>query len=154
MRNFHIHSAAAFERGGLQQVLDAGLPAQGFVWIISTRNALETRLPEIQATLQQLCGHTLLDLHISDLLNWQLPSHYDYTLQYGVPVFRRLTTRSSNHGAPDTPQTALEAPASPTGLPIQCQFTANCRFSRPVLPPVMPRPSCGALTPACWVCRV
>jgi len=36
----------------------------------------------------------LLDLHVSDLINNQLPSHYDYTSQYDVLVFRRLAAGS------------------------------------------------------------
>jgi magnesium transporter len=48
----------------------------------------------LQATLQALCGMQLVDLHISDLLNNQLPSHYDYTSQYDVLVFRRLAAGS------------------------------------------------------------
>ena len=64
----------------------------GFVWIACARAEFETQLAHIQATLQQLCGHTLVDLHVSDLLNAQLPSHYDYTSQYDLLVFRRLAT--------------------------------------------------------------
>jgi Mg2+ and Co2+ transporter CorA len=37
-----------------------------------------------------MCGTTLVDLHVSDLLNNQLPSHYDYTSKYDILVFRRL----------------------------------------------------------------
>jgi hypothetical protein len=40
--------------------------------------------------LQLLTGLQLVDLHVSDLLNAQLPSHYDYTSQYDLLVFRRL----------------------------------------------------------------
>ena len=76
----------------LESLLQNGLPATGFVWISCTRSVLETQLSTIQAVLQQLCGQALLDLHVSDLLNTQLPSHYDYTSQYDVVVFRRLAT--------------------------------------------------------------
>ncbi len=62
----------------------------GFVWIACTRDAFEAQQTALQATLQQLCGDTLVDLHVSDLLNPQLPSHYDYTSQYDLLVFRRL----------------------------------------------------------------
>ena len=44
--------------------------------------------------LQTLCGQQLVDLHISDLINNQLPSHYDYTSQYDLLVFRRLAAGS------------------------------------------------------------
>ena len=62
----------------------------GFVWLACSRAEFDTQLAPIQATLQQLCGHTLVDLHVLDLLNKQLPSHYDYTSQYDLLVFRRL----------------------------------------------------------------
>ncbi len=71
-------------------VLPAQLPAQGFVWISCARLEFEAMLAPIQATLQSLCACQLVDLHVTDLLNSQLPSHYDYTSQYDVLVFRRL----------------------------------------------------------------
>ena len=135
MRNFHIHSTAALEAGDLQQVLDAGLPAQGFVWISCTRNEFETRLAAIQSALQQLCGHTLLGLHVSDLLNRQLPSHYDYTSQYDVLVFRRLATRSGNQGASDAPPSALQStpenPAASGALPIKLPSSRSATQKEP-----------------------
>jgi magnesium transporter len=33
----------------------------------------------VQAALQRWTGGQLVDLHVSDLLNNQLPSHFDYT---------------------------------------------------------------------------
>jgi Mg2+ and Co2+ transporter CorA len=53
--------------------------------------------------LQQLCGQSLLDLHVSDLLNTQLPSHYDYTSQYDIMVFRRLAARNDSTPADHAP---------------------------------------------------
>jgi Mg2+ and Co2+ transporter CorA len=44
----------------------------------------------VQAALQRWTGGQLLDLHVSDLLNQQLPSHFDYTSWYDLLVFRRL----------------------------------------------------------------
>ena len=73
-------------------VLPTALPPQGFVWIACARREFEVVQAQIQATLQNLCGTQLVDLHISDLLNNQLPSHYDYTSQYDILVFRRLGT--------------------------------------------------------------
>ena len=55
-------------------------------------------MAEVQNTLQSLCGTQLVDLHVADLLNDQLPSHHDYTSQYDVLVFRRLGT--SNDATP------------------------------------------------------
>ncbi|QNP47110.1 magnesium transporter CorA family protein [Diaphorobacter aerolatus] len=65
-------------------------PDAGFFWIACTRNFLNEHLQHVQATLQAVTGQQLVDLHVSDLLNAQLPSHYDYTSQYDLLVFRRL----------------------------------------------------------------
>nr|WP_315188858.1 magnesium transporter CorA family protein [uncultured Albidiferax sp.] len=64
----------------------------GFVWVSCGRGEFEAQQAQLQAALQQLGGHPLVDLHVSDLLNAQLPSHYDYTSQYDLLVFRRLST--------------------------------------------------------------
>ena len=78
----------------------AQLPAQGHVWITCSRPEFEAGWPQLQTTLQSLTGQQLVDLHVSDLLNAQLPSHFDYTSQYDVMVFRRLAT-----ARPDAPGT-------------------------------------------------
>ena len=88
MRIFHIHSGSVQELAALP----TQMPGQGFVWIACARPAFQARLAEIQASLQALVGLQLVDLHVSDLLNAQLPSHYDYTSQYDLLVFRRLAT--------------------------------------------------------------
>eukprot|EP01041_Mallomonas_annulata_P031867 gene31867-54252_t len=49
------------------------LPDRGYVWIACSREAFRAELGAIQATLEQLTGQTLVDLHVSDLLNAQLP---------------------------------------------------------------------------------
>jgi len=105
MRVFHISAGGAIEQAELPQ----RLPASGHVWIACTRQELQDQLSTIQATLQALCGLQLVDLHVSDLLNAQLPSHFDYTSQYDLLVFRRLATGSgandgnSHVGAPTRP---------------------------------------------------
>ena len=97
MRVFSISSAG---RGITEtDALPTELAPQSFVWIACERREFETLLPQIQATLQALCGSQLVDLHVSDLLNKQLPSHYDYTSQYDVMVFRRLGTGHPPAGA-------------------------------------------------------
>ncbi len=60
---------------------------------------------QIQASLQLLCGTQLVDLHVTDLLNNQLPSHYDYTSQYDMLVFRRLAAgqTETDPGRPGEP---------------------------------------------------
>jgi magnesium transporter len=88
MRIFNISPGGVSESAALP----AQLPAQGHVWIACTRQEFEAGWPQIQATLQALCGLQLVDLHVSDLLNAQLPSRFDYTSQYDLLVFRRLAT--------------------------------------------------------------
>ncbi|RQO81610.1 magnesium transporter CorA family protein [Acidovorax sp. FJL06] len=115
MRIFHIHS------GGVQELtaLPAQMPAQGFVWIACARPAFQARLAEIQGRLQALVGLQLVDLHVSDLLNAQLPSHYDYTSQYDLLVFRRLATAQGD--ATELAAAPGDGPAAPpkrSGPPV------------------------------------
>ena len=107
MRIFHIHSSGVHELTALPH----HLPEQGFVWIACARPAFQLRLAEIQQHLQLLTGLQLVDLHVSDLLNAQLPSHYDYTSQYDLLVFRRLATMQGDAAPPE--QLVTAAPAAP-----------------------------------------
>ncbi len=66
------------------------LPERGYLWIACARPAFERLQLQLQAALQALTGTQLVDLHVSDLLNQQLPSRYDFTSQYDLLVFRRL----------------------------------------------------------------
>jgi Mg2+ and Co2+ transporter CorA len=86
MRVFTINSLGVAETAQLPQQL----PTQGHVWISCTRTEFENQLQPVQECLQALTGIQLVDLHISDLLNSNLPSHFDYTSQYDLLVFRRL----------------------------------------------------------------
>jgi magnesium transporter len=86
MRLFHITGDQFSELEGLPQQLPAG----GYVWIGTTRRQLEAELGEVQAALHRWTGGQLFDLHVSDLLNVQLPSNFDYTSWYDLLVFRRL----------------------------------------------------------------
>jgi len=97
--------------------LPAELPPQGFVWIACARREFEVMLAPIQATLQQLCGTQLVDLHVSDLLNNQLPSHYDYTSQYDTLVFRRLATGQLESVMPQ-PGEPPHPPVKRSGPPV------------------------------------
>jgi Mg2+ and Co2+ transporter CorA len=65
-------------------------PESGYLWLSCTRSEFELHLPAIQSTLQRLSSLQLVDLHVSDLLNAQLPSRYDFTSLYDMLVFRRL----------------------------------------------------------------
>ncbi len=86
MRVFHIVGDQFRELDALPEAL----PEQGFVWVGSARREFEVRQAEVQAALQRWTGGQLVDLHVSDLLNNQLPSHFDYTSWYDLMVFRRL----------------------------------------------------------------
>jgi len=111
MRVFSIHGGDVAETDRLP----GQRPAQGFVWIACTRHELESQQAQVQATLQALCGSTLLDLHLSDLLNRQLPSHFDDTSRYDLLVFRRLA--ASNGNTPAAPPGPPAAPVPRRGGP-------------------------------------
>ena len=121
MRIFHIHSSGVHELTALPH----HLPEQGFVWIACARPAFQLRLAEIQQHLQLLTGLQLVDLHVSDLLNAQLPSHYDYTSQYDLLVFRRLAT--TPHAAPPDEPSPTDAahPAKRSGPLVLRRIDTN-----------------------------
>ena len=85
------------------QSLPEQLPEHGYVWIACSRAAFEAELPRIQSALERLAGRALVDLHVSDLLNAQLPSHFDYSSHYDLMVFRRLAQGEGAHTAPLAP---------------------------------------------------
>ncbi|WP_373807400.1 magnesium transporter CorA family protein [Delftia acidovorans] len=118
MRIFQLQPGGATELAALPDQA----PAQGFVWISCTRATLQERLTEVQRTLQLLSGQQLVDLHVSDLLNAQLPSRYDYTSQYDLLVFRRLASgqarAAASTGVPAAPTAAPAAPVKRTGPPV------------------------------------
>lgn len=118
MRIFQLQPGGATELAALPDQA----PAQGFVWISCTRATLQERLAEVQRTLQLLSGQQLVDLHVSDLLNAQLPSRYDYTSQYDLLVFRRLASgqarAAASTGVPAAPTAAPAAPVKRTGPPV------------------------------------
>jgi Mg2+ and Co2+ transporter CorA len=89
MRVFSISGAQV--QAGL--ALPEQLPEHGYVWIACSREAFQAELGVIQSTLEKLTGQTLVDLHVSDLLNAQLPSRFDYSSHYDLMVFRRLAQR-------------------------------------------------------------
>ena len=97
--------------------LPTQLPPHGFVWIACARREFEVMQVQIQATLQALCGMQLVDLHVTDLLNNQLPSHYDYTSQYDILVFRRLAAGHSETD-PSRPGEPLHASVKRSGPPV------------------------------------
>ncbi|WP_140631150.1 magnesium transporter CorA family protein [Methylibium rhizosphaerae] len=94
-------------------------PERGFLWIASAHQEFEAQVGELQGALQRLAGGQLVDLHISDLLNNQLPSHYDYTSWYDMLVFRRLAAAADEQGAPGRASHALPSiDTSPVGFAV------------------------------------
>lgn len=86
MRIFHVSGEQFTELPDLPE----SLPPAGYLWIGSARREFEVGAAVLQANLQRWTGGQIVDLHISDLLNNQLPSHFDYTSGYDLLVFRRL----------------------------------------------------------------
>ncbi len=102
MRVFHIDGDQFTEL----PALPPALPSQGFLWLGFSRVDFELQLPALQQRLQGWdCGQ-LFDLHASDLLNKQLPSHFDYTSWYDMLVFRRLAASAQVNDAGDEGQFA------------------------------------------------
>jgi magnesium transporter len=113
MRVFHIQHGTVTET----DVLPSQPPPEGFVWIACGRREFELEQARIQTTMHLLHGTSLVDLHISDLLNNQLPSHFDYTSQYDILVFRRL---AAGHSETDLshPGQVLTQPTRRGGPPV------------------------------------
>lgn len=107
--------------------LPDALPPSGFVWIGSARQEFEAQAGALQAALQRWDIAPLVDLHVSDLLNDQLPSQHDYTSWYDLLVFRRLAAAPDRaappvDGTPGAPAAARRALAaidtSPVGFAV------------------------------------
>lgn len=122
MRIFHVSDR--FEE---LDALPQQLPPTGYLWIGSARREFEVQAGLLQSTLQQWTGGQLVDLHVADLLNNQLPSHFDYTSWYDMLVFRRLAAGAGSgalfldeeHGTLATARQALEAiDTSPVGFAV------------------------------------
>ena len=123
MRIFHVMADQFTELAELP----ASLPAHGFLWLGSARREFEVQAPQVQAALQRWQEGALVDLHVSDLLNNQLPSHYDYTSWYDLMVFRRLAAGAGSerlfvdeaNGTMATARQALRAiDTSPVGFAV------------------------------------
>ena len=123
MRIFHIQGDQFAELDALPDPMPGG----GYLWIASARGEFEVNIGELQAALQRWTGGQLVDLHVSDLLNNQLPSNYDYTSWYDVLVFRRLAAGTGTErlfvdeqkGTLQSAQAALAAiDTSPVGFAL------------------------------------
>jgi magnesium transporter len=123
MRIFHVMPDQFAELAELPEQM----PAAGYLWIGSARREFEVNTAMLQGAFQRWTGTQLVDLHISDLLNNQLPSHFDYTSSYDLLVFRRLAAGSGSNnmflddvqGTLATAKRALDAiDTSPVGFAV------------------------------------
>ncbi len=123
MRVFHVSGEQFTELDGLPDTL----PAAGYLWVGTARREFEVQVSVLQARLAAWTGGTLVDLHVSDLLNNQLPSHFDTTSGYDLLVFRRLAAGpgtagnfiDDNQGTIASARQALEAiDTSPVGFAV------------------------------------
>lgn len=123
MRVFHIEPDRFTELPALPDTL----PERGFLWLGYGRRAFEVGEAAVQQALVRWgCGN-IVDLHVSDLINNQLPSHFDYTSWYDMLVFRRLAAAPGSqdlfvddeHGTLASAQRALRAiDTSPVGFAV------------------------------------
>ena len=109
--------------------LPATAPTAGFFWVSCSREEFDSQLAAIQATLQAICGSQLVDLHVSDLLNRQLQSRYDYTSQYDLVVFRRLVGDPAARETTTTRRTGPPALRHIDTAPVGCVVFDNLLLS-------------------------
>ena len=123
MRIFHVTADQFIEL----QELPREVPASGYLWVGSARREFEVNVGLLQAALLRWTGSALVDLHVADLLNNQLPSHFDYTSVYDMLVFRRLAAGAGSsamfvddeRGTLSTAKQALDAiDTSPVGFAV------------------------------------
>ena len=113
MRSLFINNNSIVESESLIQERIS----QGFHWLSLTRREFEVHLNDIQAMLDKLYRVQVLELHVMDILNNQLPSHYDYTSEYDIIIFRRLA-RGRTESDLSSPGQILHASSSKGGPPI------------------------------------
>jgi magnesium transporter len=109
MRVFHVQGDQFTEL----PTLPNAAPDAGYLWIGIARGQFELQSAAVQAALQRWTGGQLVDLHVSDLLNSQLPSNFDYTSWYDLLVFRRL---AAGVAAADAGATQIDT--SPVGFAV------------------------------------
>ena len=114
MRIFHIDGDQFTE---LQTLPEAAPPA-GYLWIGIARDQLELNIGPLQGALQRWTGGQLVELHIVDLLNAQLPSAFDYTSWYDLLVFHRLAAASTTDDRADAPAALTRIDTSPVGFAV------------------------------------
>jgi Mg2+ and Co2+ transporter CorA len=120
LRAFHIFGDQFVEL----EALPESLPPTGYLWIGTSRSAFETAIGDVQAWLLAWTGAQLFELHVSDLLNKQLTSTFDYTSAYDLLIFRRLAPGAVDSVDADGPPAAARQNAiamidtSPVGFAV------------------------------------
>jgi magnesium transporter len=123
VRIFHLRGDQFAELAEIPQEL----PPTGYLWIGSARREFEVNAGLLQARLARYGLGQMVDEHASDLLNNQLPSHFEYTSWYDMLVFRRLAPGAGTasmfvddeHGTVATAKKALELiDTSPVGFAL------------------------------------
>lgn len=123
MRVFHVGADQFVELDALPELLPPG----GFLWLGIERQEFEAGLVPLQARLEAWTGAALEDLHVSDLLNAQLPSNFDTTSAYDLMVFRRLALAAGSEAlfvddrqatVADTRKTLAAIDTSPVGFAV------------------------------------
>ena len=120
MRIFSVQNGNVAESSDLAAVTP---PEQGYVWVACSRSEFESTLTVIQATLQALGAQQLVDLHISDLLNSQLPSHYDYRsgLRFLIVFCSPCTQTTALCATPTPPNCCKPHMPTPGSLAFDCR---------------------------------
>ena len=129
MRIFHIQGDKFTEH----EALPEAMPEGGYLWLASARGEFEINLGPVQAALQRWTGGQIVDLHISDLLNVQLPSNYDYTSWYDVLVFRRLAAGAGSERVVAKEQKGTEASGREALVAIDTSPVGFALFDRVLL---------------------
>jgi magnesium transporter len=123
VRVFHIEQDSFTELTALPEAL----PERGFLWLGYGRREFEVGEAAAQQALARWACGNIVDLHVADLINNQLPSHFDYTSWYDMLVFRRLAAAPGSHdlfvddehGTLASAQRALRAiDTSPVGFAV------------------------------------
>jgi magnesium transporter len=94
MRVFHLNAVNG-SKISESAAWPLAMPETGYLWIAYSHSEFEAEQSHAQAALQRLINVQLMDLHVQDMLSITLGSHYDYTSQYDVLVFRRLAPRTA-----------------------------------------------------------
>src|SRR3546814_6077150 len=118
--------------------LPTEVPDSGFVWLAMERNNFGQNIEQVQAWLAQQTSMPLLDLHVSDLLNAQLRSHFDYTSVYDMLVIRRLAdgdapAQVAEAVAPAGKKAAKNAAVMPAARKVQTAPVGFVVFDRVLL---------------------